>query len=378
MQYILGIALKYVLNILYMPMKLLRRKNKIVYLSRQSNDMSLDMQLLSGEIRRLSPDTEQVFRLRMIGKSLPSKIGYVLDLIGDMYHIATASVAICDTYSIAASCLKHKENLYIIQMWHAMGAIKKFGLQSVGKSAGRDVKLSKALNMHENYDCVLAPSKATASFYSKAFGTSADRIKILTLPRIDYILGNQDKIKTKFEKDNPDMSGKKKVLYLPTFREDEKRIVESIKPVFEQSGDVAFIVSLHPLSKINDGHTDYNGNYNVFDLMMVADTIITDYSACAFEASVLDKPLYFYVPDYEAYRKDRGLNIQLCEEMQECVYYDPVLLYNSIAFGEYPYRTLRTFRERYVENTADCTKKMAKYICSVNRMNRKRKIRDKE
>ena len=105
----------------------------------------------------------------MIPESLPGKIAYCFSIIGDMYYLATSKVAIIDTYSITVSCLKHKKSLKVIQMWHALGALKKFGLQSVGTKEGRDEKISRAMCMHKNYDYVLAPSKKTAKFYGSVW-----------------------------------------------------------------------------------------------------------------------------------------------------------------------------------------------------------------
>ena len=44
-----------------------------------------------------------------------------------------ASVCVLDSYWPAVSVLHHKKQLAVIQMWHAMGKIKKSGYQSLGK-----------------------------------------------------------------------------------------------------------------------------------------------------------------------------------------------------------------------------------------------------
>ena len=59
-------AFKLVLKAIYAPMKLFKTKNRIVYLSRQSNSKSLDMQLLEQAINSEDSSVEQVFRLKMI------------------------------------------------------------------------------------------------------------------------------------------------------------------------------------------------------------------------------------------------------------------------------------------------------------------------
>lgn len=359
--------LKVGLTILYLPMKhLVRTKKKIVYLSRQSNELSMDMRLLSEEIQRTCPDVRQVFRLRMIDPGILSKIRYMFGMIGDLYHIAGAKVAICDTYSIPISCLKHKESLVVIQTWHALGAIKKFGWQSVGKDEGRSEAMSQAMHMHENYDYVLTPSRATGEFYREAFRVEDQKLCVLTLPHVDYMLdGRSDR--EHLTKLYPALRHKKLLLYVPTFRNGEKEIVESFAKEFALDEQYELVISLHPLSKVADKRRyEVAGGYNSFDLMKMADVIVTDYSACAFEASLLQVPVYFYVPDYELYKDNRGLNIDLEKELADCTFRDAAALRDALyASGETVQerkRQLGEFAKRYVENTEDCTKKMAAFV----------------
>lgn len=363
MVYVLLTILKGMLNLLYFPMKLRKCEDKIVFMSRQSDMVSIDMYLLSKELKRCAPSIEQVFRVRAMKDGWYGKLVYCICLLGDMWQMANAKAVICDTYLIPVSCLKHKKQLYIIQIWHALGAIKKFGLQSLGKEEGRDIKVSKALNMHKGYDCVLAPSEATREFYSEAFGIDKSKIKIYSLPRVDYILRIQEQVKKSFLHLNPVFVNKKIVLYLPTFREGEEEIVERIREVFENEVGLELIISLHPLSKVRSRvQEEYQGTYNSYELMKLADVIITDYSAAAFEGALLDKPLYFYIPDYLTYDHNRGLNIKLPQEVPGLVYMKPEKLVAALKEEKYNYELLRNFKEKYVENVESCTDKIVEYI----------------
>ncbi|MCM1284658.1 MAG: CDP-glycerol glycerophosphotransferase family protein [Acetobacter sp.] len=350
---------------IYAPMKRLKTENRIVYLSRQSDSKSLDMILLEKQINKFLPDTEQIFRLRTIPDGLGAKIKYCFDVIGDMYYLATSKVAILDTYSIAVSCLKHKDDLRVIQMWHALGAIKKFGFQSIGTKEGRDKKVSAAMRMHKNYDYILAPSKATAEIYLDAFGYNVEKIKICSLPRVDEILSDND-VAARFFNENPDLAGKKIVLYLPTFREREAYVAQKLKVEFaDDMLGYHLIVSTHPLfSKVKkDDRFSFKGEFSTYDLMKVADVIITDYSACAFEASLLMKPLYFFVPDYNEYNSERGLNIDLYSELPGAVFEDAAELCNAIKFKSYDLNLLYSFKSKYIENTNDNNAEiLAKFI----------------
>lgn len=361
-------VLKLGLHIIYAPLKLAKTKNRIVYLSRQSNDKSVDMLLLEKEINAISPDTQQVFRLRLIPDGILPKIKYCLGVIGDMYYLATSKVAVLDTYSITVSCLKHKSELKVIQMWHALGAIKKFGLQSVGTKEGREENVSRAMCMHQNYDYVLAPSKATARFYMEAFGCTSSNIKICSLPRVDELMSDTGSAQS-FYRLNPDLSQKKLVLYLPTFRDREAFVANELKVEFDDMpSNYRLIISPHPLfSKIKrEDKYSYNGDFSTYDLLKVADCVITDYSACAFEASALLKPTYFFVPDYEQYSKERGLNVDLKAEMPFVTFENAKDLCLSIKEKAYPLNDLYAFKSKYIENTScNNAQILAKFICML-------------
>lgn len=371
MKVLLISMLKLGLRIIYAFMKLFKTKNRIVYLSRQSNDKSIDMKLLEKAVDTELSGYEQVFRLRMIPDGFAAKMKYCLGIIGDMYYLATSRVAILDTYSITVSCLKHKQSLKVIQMWHASGAIKKFGLQSVGTKEGRDESVSRAMCMHKNYDYVLAPSKATAAFYMEAFGCEADKIKICSLPRVDELLTDTGSTRA-FFRENPSLSHKKIILYLPTFRDREALAVKSLKEEYDcsLSGDYHLIVSPHPLfSKVErEERFSFQGSYSTYDLMKLADVIITDYSACAFDASVLMKPLYFYVPDYDSYSRERGLNIELERKMPNVTFKSADELCREIKKDAYDYDALFAFKSEFMENTnSNNAQILAKFISLISK-----------
>lgn len=353
--------------VLYAPLKLLKAKKRIVYLSRQSDDKSLDMILLEKEINNIDPDIDQVFRLRTIPDGIMPKIKYCFGIIGDMYYLSTSRVAILDTYSITVSCLKHKKTLKTVQIWHALGAIKKFGLQSLGTKEGRDESVSRAMCMHKNYDYIIAPSEATQIFYEEAFGYDESVFKIMSLPRVDAVVDNS--CTTRFFAENPNLADKKVVVYLPTFREREAYAAEKLKAEFDDSmSDYHLIISTHPLfSKVrSDENFSYNGEYNTYDLMKIADIIITDYSACAFEASILMKPLYFFVPDYEKYSTERGINIDLKKEMPSAVFENAEELVNALKSESYDVNMLYAFKTKYIKNTGnDNAKKLAHFITGL-------------
>ena len=141
-------------------MKVLPVKDKIVFISRQYNCESADFRLLREALQNNKPEVTCVVLTKMIGSGLKAKICYSLHILRQMYHLSTARIAILDTYCIPACILKHRKTLTIIQMWHASGALKKFGYSVIGKKEGSDQKIALLMVMHKNYTYVSVSSMA--------------------------------------------------------------------------------------------------------------------------------------------------------------------------------------------------------------------------
>ena len=85
------------LQLIYLPLKAFCKvQDQVVYLSRQSNEKSLDMQLLEQAIEEKAPGTRQVFRLQMMEDGFAGKLRYFGHLVGDMKALASSKVVIVD------------------------------------------------------------------------------------------------------------------------------------------------------------------------------------------------------------------------------------------------------------------------------------------
>lgn len=351
------------IRILYAIMKLRKTQNKIIWLSRQSNEKSADMRMLSEEISRISPETKQVFRLRKLKDESSLSISYIFAVFGDMWEMANSKVAVTDTYSIPVSCLNHKKDLKVVQIWHALGAVKKFSLQSAGKAQGRDLGVAKAMCMHKNYDVVIAPSEKAGEFYCEAFGCTKDKIVVASLPRVDVILGGDSRY-DEFIDLNPNYKDKKLIVYLPTFRTDDTLYIERLYKAFKNSKKYALIVSPHPLTQTNAEYK-INGKFSTYDLAKLSYGIVSDYSATSLECSLLNKPLWFYIPDYEIYKAEQGLNIDIAKEMKDASFKNENELFDAVQNGEYDFVNLKRFSDKFIENKGtNNTEYLASIICA--------------
>ncbi len=391
MNFILIILLyiaKILMKIIYFFIKIFtRQQNKVTMLSRQSNSINLDFRLIKEELEKENIEIKEIngpteknkqkeergktkLKIKILCKKIPKnfggKLSYCFYILKCMYHIATSKVCIVDGYNIPICALKHKKNLEIIQIWHALGAIKKFGYQVLDKKEGTSSKVAKIMGMHSNYTCVTCASEATRKIYAEAFNTDLNKIKVMGMPRIDYILGKDNEINKKVEelkRDYPNFSDKKTILYVPTFRRGQTIDISQIENAINKE-KYNLIIRLHPLdnTKVSEEYL-VNRKYSTFDLIKFADYIITDYSAIAFEIATLNKPLFFYLFDMDNYKDRRGVNIDLRQEMPNYTKTTINEIIEIIEKDTYNYEELKKFREKYVETIdTNNTRRICNYI----------------
>ena len=359
-----------ILRTIYAPIKMLKTKNKVVYISRQSNRETLDFKLIRTQMEKLYPKCKNVVLAKKLEGGLVNKIGYVFHMLTQMYHISTSKIVVLDSYCIVASVLKHKKETKIIQIWHALSAIKKFGYQSVGTEAGSDELTAKIMCMHKNYDYVLAPSEITAKHYKHAFDVKEEQIKYLGMPRIDYILKKDKGINEKIFQKYPILKEKTNILYVPTFRKNEVIQIEELVNKID-TNKYNLIIKLHPLDtitpKIEKDGVIYDNQFSGYDLLKITDKVITDYSSLAMEISLLDIPVYFYTYDIEEYKNNPGLNFEFDKEeigRYQATNTEELL---KILEEDYDYKILEHFKTKYISvDKQDCTKKIVEFMMGEN------------
>ena len=366
--------MRLILNFIYAVLKLFSvKENKVLFLSRQSNEPTLDFVMVQEMLRKKNRDIEIVTLCkRLEGAESGKLLSFAWITLKSMYHMATSRVCVLDAYWPAVSILRHRESLKVIQMWHALGKIKQSGYQTLGKESGRSGEIARLMKMHENYDYIIAGGKAWNPYYCQSFHTTEDRLVNCGLPRIDHLLQTEEKNKQAFNHMFPQWKGKKIILYAPTFRKNIRLRWEELAEAAEKAGsDYILIVKGHPNQKL-----DCAGWKNVYscpqfkavDLLAACDYLITDYSAIAIEGAVLNRPTYYFVYDYEEYRRKNGMNIDLFEEMPGCVFRDGQALMEQIMNHPYPWESLKRYRQKFLpEHLGTSTEQVAGLILECMR-----------
>lgn len=356
-----------ILNLIFTFFKLLPVRNKVTFISRQANQKTEDIDMLGKELEEQSENLEVVYLCKKLEGNLLQKLGYCFHMFTQMYHIATSKVVILDSYCICVSVLKQRESLVVIQMWHALGSLKKFGLSIVGDGEGSSEEIADVMSMHKGYTYVLTSSKACLPNFAEAFGYSDDlnKMKVMSLPRVDKLTDDKLKEETlnRIYQKYPEFKEKKVVVYAPTFRKsmDISAEIDNLACQFDKD-EYAFVLKKHPHMSVNCKYALVDQEFTTLEMLYAANYVICDYSAVIYEAAILKKPLFFYTFDYESYGVDRDFYIDYKAQMPGVMDPSPECIATAIKGEEYDLGRVEAFAYQSVETQAGCTQKLGQFV----------------
>lgn len=345
-----------ILNIVYSLIKLFPQKKKITIISRQSDTPSMDISLLANKLTELHPDYQVVVLCKTLKGSLFKKACYLFHIFVQMYHMSTSEAVVLDSYCIAASILKHKKKLLIVQMWHSVGTMKKFGYSILDKEEGSSSKIAHLMKMHANYDYILVAGDGYRDHLSQGFNYPHDKIITFPLPRVELLksISYGDKTRSKVYETYPELKEKTNILYVPTFRKkDDTAFIDALKDLCDNIdyNKYNLIIKPHPLTGL-EGFSNDNAivdkQYSSFDMLFASDIVISDYSCIMYEAAVLNKPIYLYAYDYDEYMRTRDIYMDYKQEVPGPICDTASELLSAINNANYDYDKLDMFLNKYV------------------------------
>lgn len=284
----------------------------ILFLSERNPDQGGNLDLIREGLKKRGISYQEFIDERPIHRLPFSEIRKAADLA------AKAKIIVLEDFYPQINVVDLRKETKLIQLWHACGAFKMFGLSELGKVE----HLKQDTRNHRNYSYAFVSSEQMIPFYGEAFGLSPEQVLPLGVPRTDIFFNQNYKAETikKLYSRYPVLRGKKVVLFAPTFRGSgnktayyprERFTVDSF--VSELPEDTVFIIKNHPFVKehfyyserYKDRVLDLTEEENINNLLFITSLLITDYSSSIFEASLLDIPILFYVFDLEEYIDER-------------------------------------------------------------------------
>ncbi|MDR7908440.1 CDP-glycerol glycerophosphotransferase family protein [Bacillus velezensis] len=233
-----------------------------------------------------------------------------LHLLKAVLILFKSKVVITDNYFLMTSVLNRRPQTTCIQVWHANGSLKKFGLEDVTNQNRPASDISRFKKVYRSFDFVTVGSDAMADVFKKSFGIRDGQLLKTGVPLTDvYYEEHKPELKHKWPK--------KIMLYAPTFRDYD---MQSFRLPFTEeqltnalNGEYMLLVKLHPavlhhISASFESELIKNvSDMRLHDLLKAADILITDYSSVPFEFALLNKPIFFFTYDLEEYDQKRGL-----------------------------------------------------------------------
>ncbi len=285
-------------------------------------------------------------------------------------------VVICDNFLPVASCRK-KPGTLVIQLWHGCGCYKKFGYDArddipegykgevfrnmdlvtvsaeaaVGPfcsamhklpadaGAGNPAGVTSHAEPEDHSDAGAGnPAGLESSGFRKMDGEAAESqpgyVRALGVSRTDLYFSEKwrEKCREQFRQKYPEAVGKKVVLWAPTFRGNAgvpELLDLDVARLQEELGENYLVLTrLHPHMKEAQKAQSHSCPIPTEQLYPVVDVLIGDYSSLIYEYLLVSKlrrqdmeekqtklpgGLVLYVPDLDAYERQRGFYMDIRE-----------------------------------------------------------------
>ena len=239
-----------------------------------------------------------------------------------------------------------RKGQYNVLMWHAGGAYKRIGAGTASNS-DTERRLHKLRNTYINDPGVvfLSSSDYFTRYNIKEVYGFTGRVEKTGMPRND-IFFSEERVAAAAAKVRKalELGDEPIILYAPTFRRstvraehvvdiDFARVVREYKAAHGAEPCVLYRCHYYENGKKAPANMINVSDYpDMQELLCAADCLITDYSSCIWDYSLLARPCFLFVPDLEDYvNREQGLftpieswygvicrnNDELCAQMAE-------------------------------------------------------------
>lgn len=275
-------------------------------------------------IVRLRPNARITVLAEPYGYGLAAKLAYLLRVLRGAWHVRRSGVVIVDNAYLPVHVLAPRPGQRIAQVWHASGALKRFGHAALPAPSGPERRF-----LHRGYTDAFVGGESARAPYAAAFRMPIEHVHAIGSLRAawladpDRVESRRSELRTRY----PQLKGRRLLLYAPTFRgRGAARFgggsVDLAALRAQLPREWAIGVKGHPSVSTNFAAALSAGSIDlIFDhadevesLFPFADALLTDYSASIFEWSLLERPLVLFVPDLDAYRESPGLFVDLARD----------------------------------------------------------------
>ncbi|MBM7690859.1 CDP-glycerol glycerophosphotransferase (TagB/SpsB family) [Peribacillus deserti] len=374
----------FIFKVFFLLFRMFPLKNKATFVSSFGDNCSIILQ----EMKQQNIPYKTVFlkakkskaNIEGDGETIVFNYGTpnILHWLASVYHLATAKVIIIDNYFAFLSAASFKPEVKCVQVWHAAGAVKRFGLQdpsNINRSSRANKRFSQ---VYKQFHYATVGSESMAHIYKESFGLQDQNILKTGVPRTDFFFNEKAKSEAIHSLQNkyPDLTGKKTILYAPTYREDQLNTdtlsldIDVLHQKLFNEGCV-LLLKLHPAVTVSASfENDYPGflynlshYHDINELLLITDLLITDYSSIPFEYSLLGRPMIFYPYDLEEYEQERGFWEDYVSTMPGPVVFSTDAIVEEIMKNNMDQEILDQFKHKWNEySTGSSAKKLVDFL----------------
>ena len=207
------------LAIVYKICQLFPTRRRIVCITRKKGAPPVDFTLIRDWCAAHKPEWDVV----ILAKSTANPLSYFFEMLRETYYIATSRAVVIERICIVVSLLGDRIAAPVIQIWHAVGNMKKFGYTVVDTPEGHSSEVMELTRMHTGYDAVAISSMDFREQFAAGFNVDPAIIFEAPLPRVDLFRDpvHREQQRRAVQEAYPALAdGRSVIVYCPTYRKD--------------------------------------------------------------------------------------------------------------------------------------------------------------
>lgn len=278
--------------------------------------------------------------------------------------ISRAKIICVDSDLDIINMLPISEETQVLYLPNNSMVIEKFGYSSIEYISGYNKKYLAITPRYSNIDTVAIASEMNKFPFIQSLKDGADlQFANVGIPRTDYYFSKDyiKELKTRLKEAHPEINNRKIILYAPIYRKQSDNINKPVTVEFRWLHEYLYydyVILMYYIGNCDqkpktakfyeDFVYDVSEEFNVQDLMVMADVVIGDYDPLVFEAAIVNKPLFLYAPDYINYFEKKDSFVQYETLLPEALIDNPKELASQIAdVADYNYQDLMELKQKY-------------------------------
>ena len=297
--------------------RVLPLQDRVVFMSFSGKQYSDSPRRISELLLREHPEIQQVWafnepeKFRFLEETGVKTVKYKSPEF--LYYVMTSKVYVDNAEFWSA--LKFRPGQMVLETWHGGGAYKKVGGHRIDVNQREQQHAVEKMN---KITLFLSSSKAFTKYVIRDAYQYRGEVLECGLPRNDDLLSPDPATAAKARETLGIPAGAKVLLYAPTFRNshtldlydvDFARLKASLEARF--GGEWVIVLRMHYYLAHKAMAVGAPWLYNATDypdmqeLLLSSDVLLTDYSSCMWDFSLMKKPCFLYARDIDEYRGER-------------------------------------------------------------------------